>query len=266
MSSPADPHDPRFDVEREEQLVLLAMGEPTPAQFTEHARACAVCRQELADYRYTVELAREAADDRELATAVPPPSVWTRIEAEIAGTEPVDVDVPSRSSGSYPPSDQPPARTQPGVDRPRRSWIRPTLLLAAAVLVLLGGVGGFLVGRSTSTSGAAPHAMSASLAPQPGGPAAAGSATIRASGANAQLTVTTRGLPPSAGYYEVWLFDPRANNMVAVGALGADGAGSYTLPAGIDLTGYHVVDISAQQYRGGSVITHANSVLRGQLN
>ena len=149
----------------------------------------------------------------------------------------------------------------------RRSWSRPTLLLAAAaVVILIAGFGGFLLGRSSSSSDQR-HTTSAALAPQPGGPSSAtGSATIRVVGSGRQLTVHTDGLPSRTGYYEVWLFDPQANNMVAVGALGTGGTGTYTLPAGIDLTDYHVVDVSAQDYKGGSVITHAASVLRGQLD
>jgi Anti-sigma-K factor rskA len=77
--------------------------------------------------------------------------------------------------------------------------------------------------------------------------------------------VTTSGLPPRNGYYEVWLYDPTANNMVAIGALGDGGRGTFTLPAGINLQNYHVVDVSAQDYVGGSVIAHAQSVLRGQF-
>jgi hypothetical protein len=52
--------------------------------------------------------------------------------------------------------------------------------------------------------------------------------------------------------------------MVAVGTLGDDDRGSFTVPAGLDLTAYHVVDVSAQNYDGNPA--HQQSVLRGQLH
>lgn len=125
--------------------------------------------------------------------------------------------------------------------------------------------GGYLAGRSDTTRQAS-SALPAQLSPQPGAPPhVTGHAVVHRTDAGAQLTITTTGLPLRHGYYEVWLYDPTANNMVAIGALGHGGHGSFTLPAGIDLQNYHIVDVSSQNYTGGSVITHAQRVLRGQL-
>jgi hypothetical protein len=69
---------------------------------------------------------------------------------------------------------------------------------------------------------------------------------------------------PERGYYEVWLLDERTNSMVAVGALGENGQGTFTMPAGLDMAGYSVVDVSAERYDGDPA--HASSVLRGTLS
>ena len=78
------------------------------------------------------------------------------------------------------------------------------------------------------------------------------------------MSVSADGLPADDGYYEVWLFNPSINQMVAVGTLGAGGRGCFTVPDGIDLRAYHVVDVSAQKYNGNN--THERSVLRGPLS
>ena len=78
---------------------------------------------------------------------------------------------------------------------------------------------------------------------------------MRSSSDGRQVTVTTPGLPLRNGFYEVWLYDPdrgKGGDMVAVGALGDHGRGTFTLPSGIDIRAYHVVNISAQDYGGGA--------------
>jgi hypothetical protein len=49
-----------------------------------------------------------------------------------------------------------------------------------------------------------------------------------------------------------------------VGTLGDHGGGTFTIPAGIDLRDYHVIDVSAQDY-GGATVQHGQSVLQGPL-
>jgi hypothetical protein len=146
--------------------------------------------------------------------------------------------------------------------RPARS--HRLLLIAAAVLIASGiGAGGFAIGRSdrTTAHGTALHAI---LSPQPGSSAAAvGKATITPSVDGYTLSVSTRDLPARNGYYEVWLYNPSINQMVAVGSLGTGAAGRFTVPAGLDLNAYHLVDLSAQNYDGNN--RHEQSVLRGPL-
>ena len=133
---------------------------------------------------------------------------------------------------------------------------------------MVGAVGGYLVGHSTRVTSA--HvASNARLTTVPGGPQhVVGTASVRSGSGGEQVAVSTTGLPLRNGFYEVWLFDPDrgpAGDMVAVGTLGARGRGTFTLPGGIDIRAYHVVDVSAQSYGGGAGIVHAQSVLQGSL-
>jgi anti-sigma-K factor RskA len=248
VPSHVNPHDPRFELDRQDNLVLLALGEPVPAEFQAHQAACEQCQRELAGFGQTVRLARESVEHRAQLDAEPPPSVWSEITAELGMTRPSTLTKPA----------------PPHARSPR--W-RYALAAAAAVLIAGAGVtGGYLAGRSDG----APQAVivsPAQLAPMPDGPPnVAGTATVHASTTGKQLTVITNGLPLRQGYYEVWLYNPTANNMVPIGALSEGGKGTFTLPGGIDLSAYHVVDVSAQDYTGGSVITHRQSVLQGHFS
>jgi hypothetical protein len=146
----------------------------------------------------------------------------------------------------------------------RRRWRRPLLAAAAAVAVFAAGLGGWAIGRS-GPDRSVPRAAQAALAAQPGTSTAVhGTATIHPSDDGYTMVVDTRRLPARDGYYEVWLFNPSVNRMVAVGTLGTGGRGSFTVPEGIDLSAYHVVDVSAQRFNGNPA--HARSVLRGALS
>jgi hypothetical protein len=86
---------------------------------------------------------------------------------------------------------------------------------------------------------------------------------MRATSGGFVMDVRTAGLPARDGFYEVWLFDPSAVKMVPIGLLGSGGRGSFTVPGGLDVTAYHVVDVSIQRYDGNP--KHGTSALRGAL-
>ncbi|MGN6608158.1 MAG: anti-sigma factor [Jatrophihabitans sp.] len=251
MSPSSDPTPPaddrRFaasdDLHRRawDELPHLALHNPVDAELAAHIETCDLCQDELRAFRAIREIARVgAADD---GTPGPSPQVWERIHAAVA-----DDDRPGRT-------------VTPTVTplRPRRRLLAP--LLAAAAVVAAAGIG-WAVGHSRSAP--ASSTASADLAAQPGTAAAAhGEATMHASPYGRQMTVTTSGLPAPHGYYEVWLYDPSANKMVAIGTLGAKARGSFTVPEGIDTQAYHIVDVSDQRYNGDP--SHQTSVLRGQI-
>jgi hypothetical protein len=241
----SSPHDPDVHARAQDDLASLALGESASPQLTAHVTGCHRCQQELAAYRRVVGLAR--ADDRVDDGAMPPPVVWERIQAAVAPPPAAAAPVPAA------------VVPMPERRRPRRAW----LAAVAAVLVLGAGAGGWAIGR-TGTGGPASQVARAALHAQPGSTENVdGTAIVRPSAHGYQLEVATSGLPARDGYYEVWLYAPSIDTMVAVGTLGTGGRGSFTVPAGIDLSAYHVVDVSAQNYDGNAA--HQRSVLQGPL-
>ena len=247
MPSPVDPHDPRYDLDRQDNLVLLALGESVPPEFELHQATCDQCQQELASYTQTVHLARESDEHRDQLGTVPPASVWSGIVAELGLTSTARPAPHARDRSS----------------RPLRTRWRYGLLAAAAVVVVAGAAaGGYLAGQSSETN---TSISTARLTQLPTGPSdVSGTAEVRSTASGRQLTVTTAGLPLRQGYYEVWLFNPTTQGMTPVGTLGDHGGGTFTVPAGIDLRDYHVIDVSAQDY-GGATVQHGQSVLQGPL-
>ena len=294
--SSAHGHDPQGEAERQDNLVLLAVGEPVAPEFARHQAGCAQCQRDLDAFIETVRLGREAGVRRDYADATPPASIWAGITAELSAelgslptAEPAAIPrgagVGSRSAAeprSASPSGpwaafptEPAARSATWLGaRRRRPAARPPgrtrlgLVAAGIVLAAVAAGGGYLAGHSASVTSA--HvASSARLTTVSGGPEhVVGTAAVRPGADGRQVVVSTTGLPLRNGFYEVWLFDPdrgSGGDMVAVGTLGDTGRGTFTLPGGIDIRAYHVVDVSAQSYGGGSKIVHAQSVLRGSL-
>ncbi len=236
MSIPHDEND--LHVRAADDLASFALGEAPDPGVAEHIATCERCQAELAVYQRVAALARLSGRDDD--TDVPPAGLWRRIEAEIAPA---------------------PAPVAPASRSPR--WRRALLVAAAAVAVVAAGLGGWVAGRSSSSTEASRSAH-AVLQAQPGTTDEVhGIATMHTSAAGYTMNVQTRGLPAYNGYYEVWLYNPSVGTMVAIGTLGTGGKGSFTVPGGIDTQAYHVVDVSAQRYNGDN--RHQRSVLRGPL-
>jgi hypothetical protein len=106
-----------------------------------------------------------------------------------------------------------------------------------------------------------PTAFSAILEGVPGQPEARGVAQVRDHDTGRLLTLDASGLPAPAGYYAVWLADPEQRDLVAMGTLGPEHRGVWTIPPGLELSAYPLVMVSAQRY--GGVPTPGPVVLRG---
>ena len=237
-------HAPENESARLEALSLLALGEPS--ELETHVDGCEECRHELSGLRRTVELGRTSGAGYGDGPA-PSEAVWAGISSELG-------------------FDDPPSHAAPATRRTpvRPPWHRRAALAAAAVVIAAAGLGGgYLIARDSGSTTPAVTA-SATLARIAGGPTGVhGTATVHQTSTGQQLSVRTGNLPLRNGYYEVWLFDPTANKMVAVGTLPRTGTATYPVPPGLDVTSYHLVDVSAQDYNGNPA--HQQSVLRGGL-
>ena len=92
-----------------------------------------------------------------------------------------------------------------------------------------------------------------------------GEATVLDSVDGQVVRVDARGLPAGDGFYEVWLLDEGLTKLVALGALPAGSVGTFTIPPGMSIVDYPVVDISLESYDGDP--SHSkNSLMRGELN
>ena len=213
-------------------LSLIAIGEEPSADEALHLVTCDDCRREWESLREVVDVARDIDDDEFMA---PPAHVWAAISEEI-GSDAGNV-VPMRTKRGFAP------------------WIA----VAAAVGLVLGGVGGALLMRST------PPEIVASVALEPlADYSATGNAAVEVVDGAEVLAVDVTGLPSTDGYFEVWLLAPDASSMIALGTLGPDERAVLPLPAGVSLADYPVVDISAEPYDGDP--THStDSVVRGTL-
>ena len=237
MSTGHDEND--VHVRALDELASFALGEVPEPAVADHIAHCERCQAELADYERVAALARLSGRDEDDA-AVPPAGLWERIQAEI----------------DPPPTRLPVARRAPG-------WRRALVAAATVVALVAAAVGGWAVGHSSSSKPPNRSAQ-AVLQAQPGTTDDVhGIATMRSSATGYTMDVRTDGLPASNGYYEVWLYNPSAGLMVAIGTLGEGGKGSFTVPGGIDTQAYHVVDVSSQRYNGDN--RHQQSVLQGSL-
>jgi anti-sigma-K factor RskA len=91
-----------------------------------------------------------------------------------------------------------------------------------------------------------------------------GEATVMDSADGQVVRVDARSLPASDGFYEVWLLDEGLTKLVALGALPAGSVGTFTVPPGMSVADYPVVDISLESYDGDP--SHSkNSLMRGEL-
>jgi hypothetical protein len=256
VPTPADPPRRSQDehARARDTIALLALGETVDDDVSAHIEQCPECRRELADLRHVIGAARRT--DAAAPPVSPPPQVWDGIAAALAR----EGDRPSPVVPGSPPVE----RTVEHHRRRRRyGRLRSVPAMIAVVALVAAGVLGWAIGHSTSSSPAS-SASQAVLSAQPGTASNVhGLATLHSSTDGYTLRVSTQDLPAPTGYYEVWLYNPSINQMVAVGALGSGAVGSFTVPAGLDLGAYHVVDVSAQRYDGNNA--HQRSVLRGSL-
>jgi hypothetical protein len=225
----------------DDELSLVALGEPASPEDDAHLQQCARCQSRLDQMTAVVASARSITDaDRPV---MPPVDVWQAITSELGFEEAGSVtsigSAPSRRGG--------------------RTWL---LAGAAAVVgVLLGGI--VTAGLLDSP---APQELVASASLDPIEDSGfAGTASVEQTADGATLTVSVPDLPQVPdGYYEVWMASPDATTMVAIGTLNAGQEATFSLPAGMDVDAFPLVDVSVEHFDGDAGHS-AVSVVRGQL-
>lgn len=240
-----------------EILALVALGEPVADDADRvHLAACPPCVEEMASLAAVVRTGRAvtAAD----ALVSPSVAVWDRIRTELdlpAGLRPDGARSRSRL--------EPRSGLAPVVVLRRRS--APWIAVAAAAGLIVGAAGGAWWLRPDRQGPVESTVIAqAALEPLPGW-SANGQARVEVDlDGTRVLVVTLDGGARESDYREVWLIDPEdLTRLVSLGAL-ADRQGRFTVPAGLDLADFAVVDVSEERFDG--VPTHSgDSVVRGIL-
>lgn len=276
-----------------ELLSLLALGEPLgTAADADHLASCPKCSEILSDLQYAVHIA--TLDHEGIELEEPGSQNWTAIHQALGLSPALARDPLSQHTAGSPvppvkPAISPAATveapqqldTEPesaptplrpdAKDRKARTQLRITAAAAGIVLGTAAGwaAAGFLghtdtpAPTSTQSGSTAIVLAQTPLTPLPTH-TGSGDAEVR------QLPDGTRQLmirlsnDPIAGFRGVWVGSADLSKMVSLGVLGND-SGTFTIPAGIDLAQYPIVDISDQPYNGDPAHS-ADSIARGRLD
>lgn len=238
-----------------EQLALVALGEPVAsAAERAHLDTCVACALELAAMSRTVMIARSTMDDA--ALEAPPERVWDDVIGELGLAPTADTDpVPPLVS----PAPSAPTEESAVRRRPRRRMLWG---LAASLVLIAGAV----LGTWAVVARVAPVSVAeASLDAFPDHQGAVGTADVeRARDGSLTLVVSLEHDDVPDAYREVWLIRNDAEALISLGVL-AGSSGSFSIPRGVDLNEYSLVDISAEPVDGDP--THSgDSIVRGKLS
>ncbi len=267
----------------DDELAVIALGDREPTrEERDHLDGCLRCTGELDALRAASDLARETVG---APLQAPPASVWAGIHAELGladelSATPADAsgadDVPAAPAAPAAPAEPAtPAATEASaatappapVDlaerrRARGSRFWAPLLAAAAVLGLVVGVGAGIWWNSREPD---PTVLAeAELAGFPDWPGASGVAVVEElPDGTREVVVDLAGVDDPDDLLEVWLIRGDASGLVSIGLL--DGAtGRFTVPAGLDLGEYPLVDVSAEPDDGDPAHS-GDSIVRGDL-
>jgi anti-sigma-K factor RskA len=223
-------------------LALLALGEQVSDRETrEHLAGCADCSTELAQFDRAVDAGRSTINLGELAE--PASRVWTRIADEL-GLEKEAEPAPVVH-----------------LEFRRRRWGALVAVAASIALVASGGAALWQLGQPTPPTILA----TATLDAFPDWPDASGEAIVEL-GRDGNRVVRVTLDAPNVGdeFTEVWLISSDATRLISLGTVSGT-SGTFSIPSGVDLSVYDLVDVSAEPYDGKP--THSgDSIVRGQLS
>ncbi|MDX6367136.1 MAG: hypothetical protein QOK30_2212 [Nocardioidaceae bacterium] len=239
-----------------ETLASLALGEPVPADVAAHVAGCDTCGRHVESLRPVVAIGR-ALQPEDLVTTAPPAHVWERIAAEtgVGGAPSAPKATLVRPQPRAGRGEAARERPAPSIGSRRLAWV-----LAAAVVGAVAGAAGTLGWQSLHSAG--PRVVaSATLRPLPT-KQGTGTAEIEDVNDQRELAVRVTAPPTRRAYLEVWLMsDPK--HLISLGTLQSS-SGRFTLPAGLDLSKYTIVDVSVEPYDGNPAHS-TDSLVRGSL-
>lgn len=252
----------------EDTLALLALGEPATDAERAHVAGCGRCSAELAELSAVVAVGRVTVPAD--APTAPPPQVWARIRDELdlpAALEP-DGRAPAARAGAGADDGAAPrplhaVRPRRGSGAARRSSA-PWIVAAAAAGVVVGGAGATLVPRLLDRPAEAQVVAEATLEPLPGREATGEAVVELAADGSRVLVLSVDEQDGQDGFREVWLIDREVTRLVSLGVLtGSDGR--FTVPDGLDLEDFAVVDVSEEPFDGDPAHS-GDSIVRGILD
>jgi len=247
------------------------MGDDLPAEAALHLSGCPGCAVALDRFRAVSATLRGPS-----LLVRPPASVWASIEDTIS--RPVDLlEPPGRvwqgieaelnapaAAGTSAAStvlaiDGSPAERR---RRVRRLATWPTRI-AAGFIGLIVGAGGVFAWQTLWPR--TEQVAFTQLSPLPDKVGTGTAALDRTNRGGDVLTVDVSKLQASSsGFLEVWLLAPDAKKMVSLGNLLGTRT-TFTLPAGLDVAAYPLVDVSIEPY-DGNPLHSGDSIVRGQLD
>lgn len=252
-----------------DKIALLALGEPVASdEERAHIARCPECSADVAEMAHAAAVARSTMAEDELET--PSGDVWNRIHSELALSAGVRAD-PLESTPAHEPDITAPSaesgttsveRHRPASAARRRRVPRIVWTLAAS-LVLFTAVGS-VTWVAISTALTPKPVASATLDAFRDHPRAAGTAEVDEDNDGARtLTVTLDGAATSDDYREVWLIRNDGEALVSLGIL-EKSTGQFSIPSGLDLDEYGLVDISFEPVDGDPAHS-GDSIVRGEL-
>lgn len=266
-----------------ELLSLMALGETAGTDAdADHLANCRECAETLRGLQSVRDIA--TLEPAGIKLEQPGPRTWAAIHQAL-GLSPALAADPLTEAGSPTirlAAAEPPPQPGNGPDaapvplRPARVRRRPRpgFWMAGAAGIILGTAAGWTAAGITGQPGtpapgptqSGPTSIVLAQTPLTPLPAHTGSGEAQVR----QLPDGTRQLTirltadHTTGYQQVWVGTSDLSGMVSLGVL-ADGTGTFTIPTGIDLAQYPIVDISDQAYNGNPAHSD-DSVARGRLN
>ncbi|TQO18958.1 anti-sigma-K factor rskA [Rhodoglobus vestalii] len=268
-------------------LALLALGEEAAVpEDSAHLSECDQCRREVELLSRAALVGRSTFDAGDLLD--PPARVWSRITDELSfssesvilseaapevtvsfADHSIDALAEKRAVKSSNSEQSFPAVAAPivesgnvhSLEKRRRPWVGA--LAAAASLALVAATGSAIwLGLQPADQ---PTVLaSATLDAFPNWSESTGEAKLERRADGTRIVEVSFSAPPTeGGFREVWLITSDATALVSLGIVEGM-SGQFTVPDGLDVDNYNLVDISEEQFDGNPAHS-GDSIVRGQL-